>query len=201
MGETYGAVSMFVSPVLTNIKRFFCIPAIVFPGLWHPWDMNTLHNYTSSWYLIESFEPHVIWTTLGYFAYPGNSLPVVLQINFWVAKPHIHQHRVPSQCHHCFCQQRVFKQVGYQWKDLKQVRSMCMIQRVRTEAEVTYLQPLRDHVQKTCVCWISRLLYDVLMFGAASLAPYRPWPQQNWIQTKLLNSCGGAIGLDEVGLL
>ena len=33
-GKTYGAIPMFVSPVLTNIKGFSCITAIVFPGLY-----------------------------------------------------------------------------------------------------------------------------------------------------------------------
>ena len=43
------------------------------------------------------FWTNVIWTILWI-------LPVVLQFNFWVAKPHIHQHRIriPSPCHHCF---------------------------------------------------------------------------------------------------
>ena len=58
---------------------------------------SILHNYTSSCYLIQSFWTNVIWTILWI-------LPVVLQFNFWVAKPHIHQHRIriPSPCHHCF---------------------------------------------------------------------------------------------------
>ena len=89
-GKTYGAISMFVSPVLTNIERFSCIPAIVFPGLWHLWNVNILHNYTSSCYLIQSFEP--MW--FGQFC--EYSPAVVLQFDFWVAKPHIHQHRIPS---------------------------------------------------------------------------------------------------------
>ena len=70
----------------------------------------------------------IFWTTCDL----GNSVdvclscrnPVVLQFNFWVAKPHTHQHRIPSQHHQCFCR-RVFSQEGYQWnqwKDLKQVR-------------------------------------------------------------------------------
>ncbi len=92
-------------------------------------------------------------------------LPVVLQFNFWVAKPHIHQHQVPSQRHYCFCQ-RVFRQEGYLWKDLKQIRSVCSESTSPGEVEVTYLQTLRNHVQKDChcVCGISRLLYDILMF-------------------------------------
>ena len=58
---------------------------------------------------------------------------------------------------------------------------MHVIKRVYTEAEVTYLQNLRDHVQKDCVFGISRLLCDFLMFVAeslahlsASLAPHLP---------------------------
>ena len=54
--------------------------------------------------------------------------------------------------------------VNCQWKDLKKVRSMCMwFNESIQKGEVTYLQTLRNHVQKDCVCGISRLLYDVIM--------------------------------------
>ena len=41
--------------------------AIVFPGLWHLWNINILHNYTSSCYLIQSFEPMWVGQFLEYF--------------------------------------------------------------------------------------------------------------------------------------
>ena len=135
-GETYGAISMFVNPVLTNhIKGFSFIRVIVFPGLWHPWDI--LHNYTSSWYLIKSFEPRV---TAGQFcrcvAYLATSSPPwVLRDEQFLSSSQTSQltnislPRDPaSRVRFCRCE---FSSSGRrnqwnQWKDLKQVRNMCM---------------------------------------------------------------------------
>ena len=73
--------------------------------------------------------------------------------------------RIPSPCHHCFVNEFSGRK-AINGKTSNRSEVCAVIQRVRTEAEFTYLQTLRDHVQKNCVCGISRLLYDVLMFGA-----------------------------------
>ena len=58
----------------------------------------------------------------------------------------VHQHGDPSQRHRCFCWRLFFRLEGCQWKGLKQLRSMCMwIQRVKSEAQVTYLNALTNH--------------------------------------------------------
>ena len=45
------------------------------------------------------------------------------------------------------------------------------------KGEVTYLQTLRNHVQKDCVCGISRLLYDVIMLVALDFGCPKSHPE------------------------
>ena len=92
---------MFLSPVLTNIKSCHTLSRSLTPmGHEHS---TQLHIFG---YLIKSVDSMRFEQFCDMF--PVLQTSVVLRFNSWVAKPSIHQHRVPSQCHHCFCQ-RVFR--------------------------------------------------------------------------------------------
>ena len=116
------------------------------------------------------FWTNVIWTILWI-------LPVVLQFNFWVAKPHIHQHRIriPSPCHHCFVNE--FSGRKAICGDLKQVRSKFNESAQKLKSDICKLSEIMSKR--------SRLLCNVLMLVApeslahfsASLPPHLSYSQ------------------------
>ena len=91
---------------------------------------------------------------------------MVLHFNLWVAKRQQHSRSMefPPSITIVSCPRPVFSQEGYQNNS-----EVCgfATQRVCTTAEVSYLQTLRNHVRKDCVCGISRSLYGVIMLVAA----------------------------------
>ena len=90
------------------------------------------HSLTPMWksnpqYALQLHEPHVTWTILWYFAYLANFPWFYNSMSEQQNVRNIHQHGFPSRRHHYFPSQPVaFRQEGYQWKDLKQLGSMCM---------------------------------------------------------------------------
>ena len=113
---------MFVNPVLTNIKRFSYILVIVSNS--HTYGTNQIFSNPTE-YALQLHEPHVIGTSL-YNAFLICILLMVLHFNLWVAKRQQHSRNMefPPSITIVSCPRPVFSQEGYQWKGLKQLRSM-----------------------------------------------------------------------------
>ena len=184
---------MFASPVLTNIKGFSYITVIVS----HQWEKSNL------------VQSHAIlnhmWLGQFYDILPILKLPVGLQFNVWAAK---------RQRHHCFCRRVVFRQESYQWKGLKQLGSTCDSTSPRRSSSHISGCFQKSHLEGLCSsyfqvalqrCRACRSWFSICPKShPESVAPLvcisgiwsTPWPQKNWIQTKLPTSCVGAMGLE-----
>ena len=103
-------------------------------------------------------------------------LPVVLQFNVWVAKRQQHSPTWSSlPASRLFWSTSCF-QAGRLSVERPQTapKYVHVIQRVKAEAQVTYLNTLKKHVQKDCVCCILRSLYNFIVFVELDL-----WFAQN----------------------
>ena len=109
----------------------------------------------STQYALQLHEPHVTWTILWYFAYLANFPWFYNSMSEQQNVRNIHQHGFPSRRHHYFPSQPVaFRQESYQWKDLKQLGSMCMWFNEST-------QKLKWHVWKISEITSKRIVFVV----------------------------------------
>ena len=166
-GKPYGAISMFVSPVLKYQRLLLHTGHSLSRSLTPMGHEHStqLHIFVVSHHI---FWTNVIWTILRYFAWPLLETSRGFTIRFFSSKTSATFTNIefPPSVTIVFVNNEFSGRLAISGKTSNRSEVCAVIQRVRTEAEVTYLQPLRDHVQKNCVCGISRLLYDVLMFGA-----------------------------------
>ena len=187
---------MFASPVLTNIKGFSYITVIVS----HQWEKS---NLVQSHAILNHMWLGQFYDILIYFAYLETSRGFTIQC--LSSKTSASPLFLSTSCFQAgkLSVERPQTARKYMWfnESTQKLESyIWMLSEITSRRIVLIVFPGRSTTCRACRSWFSICPKS----HPESLAPLvcisgiwsTPWPQKNWIQTKLPPSCVGAIGLD-----